>query len=87
MNDQLTPEERAVMRARLVGGARDIKPVGAHRGAVIAGSIAAALVIAIAGGVAATTTLSAPEIATTPSLLHRPSPRRLRRPRPRRNRS
>jgi hypothetical protein len=67
MNDQLTPEERAMMRARLVGGARDIKPVGAHRGAVIAGSIAAALVIAIAGGVAATTTLSAPEIATTPS--------------------
>ena len=67
MNDDLTPEERAAMRARVVGGARDIKPVGAHRGAVIAGSIAAVLIIAVAGGVAATSTLGAPEIATTPS--------------------
>lgn len=67
MNDELTPDERAAMRARIVGGARGISPVGAHRGAWIAGSIAAVLVIMIAGGVAATTTLGAPEIATTPS--------------------
>lgn len=67
MNDELTPDERAAMRARIVGGARDIKPAGAHRNTVIAGSIAAVLVVAIAGGVAATSTLSAPEIATTPS--------------------
>jgi len=70
MNDELTPSERAALRARIVGGAHDIKPVGAHRNARIAGSLAAILVVAIAGGVAATTTLSAPEIATTPS----PSP-------------
>lgn len=67
MNDDLTPDERAALRARIVGGARDIKPAGAHRGGVIAGSIAAVLVVAVAGGVAATSTLSAPRIATTPS--------------------
>ncbi len=67
MNDELTPDERAALRARIVGGAHGIKPVGAHRNAWIAGSLAAVLVVAIAGGVAATTTLSAPEIATTPS--------------------
>lgn len=70
MNDELTPSERAALRARIVGGAHDIKPVGAHRNAWIAGSVAAAMVVAIAGGVAVTSTLSAPEIATTPS----PSP-------------
>ncbi len=70
MNDELTPSERAALRARIVGGAHDITPVGAHRNAWIAGSVAAALVVAIAGGVAVTSTLSAPEIATTPS----PSP-------------
>lgn len=70
MNDQLTPDERAALRARIVGGARDIKPAGAHRGPWIAGSVAALLVVALAGGVAATTTLSAPPIANTPS----PSP-------------
>lgn len=70
MNDELTPEERAALRARIVGGARGITPVGAHRGAWIAGSIAAVLVVAIAGGVVATSTLSAPPVATTPS----PSP-------------
>ncbi len=70
MIDQLTPDERAALRARIVGGARDIKPAGAHRGAWIAGSVAALLVVALAGGVAATTTLSAPPIANTPS----PSP-------------
>lgn len=67
MNDELTPSERAALRARIVGGAHDIKPVGAHRNAWIAGSVAAAMVVAIAGGVAVTSTLSAPEIATTPS--------------------
>lgn len=68
MNDELTPDERAALRARIVGGARGITPVGAHRGAWIAGSIAAVLVVAIAGGVVATSTLSAPpQIATTPS--------------------
>lgn len=67
MNEELTPSERAALRARIVGGAHGIKPVGAHRNAWIAGSVAAVLVVAIAGGVAATTTLSAPEIATTPS--------------------
>ncbi|MDQ1122784.1 hypothetical protein [Microbacterium trichothecenolyticum] len=67
MNAELTPEEHAALRARIVGGARGIKPAGAHRGAVIAGAIAAVLVIAVAGGVAATSTLSAPQIATTPS--------------------
>ena len=67
MNDELTPDERAAMRARIVGGARDIAPVGAHRNAWIAGSIAAALVVAIAGAVVATSTLSAPQIANTPS--------------------
>ena len=67
MNDELTPSERAALRARIVGGAHDITPVGAHRNAWIAGSVAAALVVAIAGGVAVTSTLSAPEIATTPS--------------------
>jgi len=67
MNDELTPDERAAMRSRILGGARDIKPVGAHRGAVIAGAIAAVLVVAIAGGVATTSTLSAPQIANTPS--------------------
>ncbi|MCM3500558.1 hypothetical protein M3667_01530 [Microbacterium sp. P26] len=70
MNDQLTPDERAALRARIVGGARDIKPAGAHRGAWIAGSVAALLVVALAGGVAATATLSAPPVANTPS----PSP-------------
>lgn len=55
------------MRARIVGGARDIAPAGAHRNAWIAGSIAAVLVVAIAGGVVATSTLSAPQIANTPS--------------------
>lgn len=67
MNDELTPDERAAMRARILGGARGITPTGAHRGAWIAGSVAAALIVAIAGGVAATSTLSAPEIATSPS--------------------
>lgn len=67
MNDELTPAERAALRARIVGGARGIKPAGAHRGAWIAGSVAAALVVAIAGGVAATSTLSAPPVATTPA--------------------
>ncbi|MCJ1708173.1 hypothetical protein [Microbacterium sp. VKM Ac-2923] len=67
MNDELTPAERAALRARIVGGAHDIKPVGAHRGAWIAGSVATALVVAIAGGVAVTSTLSAPPVATTPS--------------------
>lgn len=67
MNDELTPEEHAALRARIVGGAHDITPVGAHRNAWIAGFVAAALVVAIAGGVAVTSTLSAPEIATTPS--------------------
>lgn len=67
MNDELTPSERAALRARIVGGAHDIKPVGAHRNAWIAGSVAAAMVVAIAGGAAVTSTLSAPEIATTPS--------------------
>ncbi|MXS74772.1 hypothetical protein CSIV_04550 [Microbacterium sp. CSI-V] len=70
MNDELTPDERAAMRAPIVGGARDIAPVGAHRNAWIAGSIAAVLVVAIAGGVVATSTLSAPPIANTPT----PSP-------------
>lgn len=55
------------MRARIVGGARDIAPAGAHRNAWIAGSVAAVLVVAIAGGVVATSTLSAPQIANTPS--------------------
>ena len=67
MNGELTPDERAAMRARIVGGARDIAPAGAHRGAWIAGSVAAVLVVGIAGGVAATSTLSAPPVATTPS--------------------
>ncbi|WP_278101220.1 hypothetical protein AB0870_05065 [Microbacterium proteolyticum] len=67
MNDELTPDERAAMRARIVGGARDIAPVGAHRNAWIAGSVAAVLVAAIAGGVVAASTLSAPQIANTPS--------------------
>jgi hypothetical protein len=67
MNDELTPSERAALRARIVGGAHGIKPVGAHRNAAIAGSIAAVLVVAIAGGVAATSTLSAPPVATTPA--------------------
>lgn len=67
MNDELTPDERAAMRARIASGARDIAPVGAHRNVWIAGSIAAVLVVAIAGGVVATSTLSAPQIATTPS--------------------
>lgn len=67
MNDELTPDERAALRARIVGGARDIAPVGAHRSAWIAGSIAAVLVVGLAGGVAVTSTLSAPQIATTPS--------------------
>jgi hypothetical protein len=70
MNDELTPDERAAMRARIVGGARGIRPVGAHRNAWIAGSVAVALVAAVAGGVVATSTLSAPQIATTPT----PSP-------------
>lgn len=70
MNDELTPDERAALRARIVGGARDIKPAGAHRGAWVAGSIAAVLVVGIAGGVAVTSTLSAPPVATSPS----PSP-------------
>ncbi|WZH37019.1 MAG: hypothetical protein PIR02_20085 [Microbacterium enclense] len=67
MNDELTPDERAAMRARIVGGARDISPAGAHRNAWIAGSVAAVLVVAIAGGVVATSTLSAPPIANTPT--------------------
>lgn len=67
MNDELTPDERAAMRSRILGGARDIKPAGAHRNAWIAGSVAAVLVAAIAGGAVATSTLSAPQIATTPS--------------------
>ncbi|BAJ73343.1 hypothetical protein MTES_0379 [Microbacterium testaceum StLB037] len=67
MNDELTPEERAVMRSRIVGGARGIAPAGAHRNAWIAGSVAAVLVVALAGGVVATSTLSAPQIANTPS--------------------
>ncbi|WP_295789314.1 hypothetical protein [uncultured Microbacterium sp.] len=67
MNDELTPSERADLRARIVGGAHDIKPVGAHRSAWVAGSLAAVLVVAIAGGVAVTSTLSAPPVATTPS--------------------
>lgn len=67
MNDELTPDERAAMRARIVGGARDIAPAGAHRSAWIAGSVAAVLVVAIAGGVAVTSTLSAPPVANTPS--------------------
>ncbi|MBN9211864.1 MAG: hypothetical protein BGO45_01490 [Microbacterium sp. 71-36] len=67
MNEELTPDERAAMRARLVDGARNIAPAGAHRNAWIAGSIAAVLVVAIAGGVVATSTLSAPQIANTPS--------------------
>jgi hypothetical protein len=67
MNDELTPSERAALRARIVGAAHDIKPVGAHRSAWVAGSLAAVLVVAIAGGVAATSTLSAPEIANTPT--------------------
>lgn len=70
MNDELTPDERAAMRARIVGGARDIAPAGAHRNAWIAGSVAAVLVVAIAGAVVATSTLSAPPIANTPT----PSP-------------
>ena len=70
MNDELTPDERAAMRARILGGARDITPAGAHRKAWIAGIVAVALVVAIAGGVVATSTLSSPVIATTPS----PSP-------------
>ncbi|MDI9892247.1 hypothetical protein [Microbacterium sp. IEGM 1404] len=67
MNDELTPDERAAMRVPIVGGARDIAPVGAHRNAWIAGSIAAVLVVAIAGGVVTTSTLSAPPIANTPT--------------------
>ncbi|WP_298874994.1 hypothetical protein [uncultured Microbacterium sp.] len=67
MNDELTPSERAALRARIVGGARGIKPVGVHRNAVVSGSIAAVLVIGIAGGVAVTSTLGAAQIATTPS--------------------
>jgi len=67
MNEELTPDERAAMRSRIVGGARDIKPAGAHRNAWIAGSIAAVLVVAIAGGAVATSTLSAPQIANSPS--------------------
>ena len=67
MNDELTPDERAAMRARIVGGARGIRPVGAHRNAWIAGSIAAALVVAIAGGVVAASTLNAPPVDATPS--------------------
>jgi hypothetical protein len=78
MNDDLTPGERAAMRARIVGGASGIKPVGAHRNAAIAGSIAAVLVVAIAGGVAATSTLSAPPVTSTVSptatLLPMPTP-------------
>lgn len=67
VNDELTPDERAAMRVPIVGGARDIAPVGAHRNAWIAGSIAAVLVVAIAGGVVTTSTLSAPPIANTPT--------------------
>ncbi|WP_136587876.1 hypothetical protein [Microbacterium hydrothermale] len=67
MNDELTPEERAALRARIMGGARDIMPVGGHRAAWIAGSIAAVLVVGIAGGVAVTSTLGAPQVATSPS--------------------
>lgn len=70
MNDELTLDERAALRARIVGGARGIRPAGAHRNAWIAGSVAVALVVAIAGGVVATSTLSAPPIAMTPT----PSP-------------
>ncbi|MBT9606520.1 hypothetical protein [Microbacterium sp.] len=70
MSDELTPDERAALRARIVGGAGGITPAGAHRGAWIAGSIAAALVVAIAGGVFATSALTSPPVATTPS----PSP-------------
>lgn len=67
MNDELTPDERAALRSRILGGARDIRPAGAHRNAWIAGSIAAVLVVAIAGGAVATSTLSAPQIADTPT--------------------
>jgi len=67
MNEELTPEERAVLRARIVGGARGIAPAGTHRNAWIAGVVAAVLVVAIAGGAVATSTLSAPQIANTPS--------------------
>jgi hypothetical protein len=68
MNEnELTPAEHADVRARLIAGAGRIAPVGRHRNAWIAGSVAVALVAVIAGGVGVGATLSAPPVMSTPS--------------------
>jgi hypothetical protein len=80
VNDELSSGEHAELRARLLTGAQRIRPVGKHRTAWVSGTVAVALVAAIAGGVGVSTTLSAPPVTgvvtpePTPTRSIAPSP-------------
>jgi len=51
MNDeQLTPTEHDDLRARLLSGAKRIRPVGAHRRAIVTTTLAVVLVAGLSGG-------------------------------------
>lgn len=51
LNDgQLTPAERDDLRARLLSGAKRIKPVGAHRRAIVTTTVAVVLVAGLSAG-------------------------------------
>lgn len=76
-DDQLTPAEHAAVRQRLLAGARRIEPVGRHRNAWIAGSVAVVLILALAGGAVGIGGLlgtAPPQPATTATASPSPSP-------------
>ncbi|MFS0733457.1 hypothetical protein ABC304_15850 [Microbacterium sp. 1P10UB] len=76
-DDQLTPAEHAAVRQRLLAGARRIEPVGRHRNAWIAGSVAVVLILALAGGAVGLGGLlgtAQPQPATTATATASPSP-------------
>ncbi|AZS36380.1 hypothetical protein CVS47_00981 [Microbacterium lemovicicum] len=76
-DDQLTPAEHAAVRQRLLAGARRIEPVGRHRNAWIAGSVAVVLILALAGGAVGIGGLlgtAQPQPATTATASPSPSP-------------
>jgi hypothetical protein len=71
MNDgALTPDERENMRGQVIAGARRLRPVGAHRTALITASVAVVLVAGVAVGALALTDVFGsrdPAPVTTPS--------------------
>jgi hypothetical protein len=77
--EQLTPSEHAAVRQRLIAGAKRIRPIGKHRNAWIAGSVAVILVLGIAGGSIGIGQLLGsseplPAVTTTPTPEPSPSP-------------